>query len=73
MPTIKDVKDKLINHLLSIDLPSLNMMDLSTYTGIVCQVNGMDKEDYMTTLAKMVSDKYNLVEKTEAKEESTNG
>ena len=55
MYTINDVKSKLIDYLMSVDLAGLTMMDIAGYAGIVCQVNGMDKEDYVTTLAKTMA------------------
>ena len=73
MYTINDVKSKLIDYLMSIDLAGLTMMDLSGYTGIVCQVNGMDKEDYMTTLAKVMASGYKFGDKPEKKEVTDNG
>ena len=70
MYTINDVKSKLIDYLMSIDLASLPLMDIAGYAGIVCQVNGMDKDDYMATLAKVVSSGYKFSDKTEEKEET---
>ena len=72
MYTINDVKSKLIDYLMSVDLAGLTMMDLSGYTGIVCQVNGMDKEDYMATLAKIVASGYKFGDKPEEKEAADN-
>ena len=53
MYKILDVKDKLIEHLMKLDLTKISMADLSTYTGIVCQITALDKPDYMQGLMEM--------------------
>ena len=45
----EEVKDRLAEHLLRIDLDKLSMTDLSSYVGIVCQLDplyGKKPDDY---------------------------
>lgn len=53
MYAIADVKERLIEHLMTIDLNKMSMMDLSTYTNMVCQMINMDKPDYTDRIMSM--------------------
>lgn len=53
MYAIADVKERLIEHLMTIDLNKMSMMDLSTYTNMVCQMITMDKPDYTDRIMSM--------------------
>lgn len=50
----EEVKDRLAEHLLRIDLDKLPMMDLLSYVGIVCQLNPLydKKPDYYEKMSE---------------------
>ena len=72
MNTLKDVKDKLIDYLMSVDLAGLSTCDLTGYTGIICQLSGIEKPDYMDTFYKAMTGGHGFGKKPE-KEETDNG
>ena len=72
MYTLKDVKEKLIDHLMEIDLAGMSTCDLTGYTGIICQLSDLDRPDYMESLTKMMAEGYSFGKKPE-KEETDNG
>ncbi|MBQ7982248.1 MAG: hypothetical protein IJ302_01660 [Clostridia bacterium] len=55
MITIESLKEKLLEHLDSLELSSLSMQDLNTYVFILSTLNSIEKFDYMDTFLKMAS------------------
>lgn len=50
--TYNDIKQRYIDHLASMDLAKLNMMDLSAYSGILRTLYETERSDYMMELFK---------------------
>ena len=50
----EEVKNRLAEHLMRIDLDKLSMMDLSSYVGMVCQLNPLydKKPDYYEKMSE---------------------
>lgn len=47
-----ELKQRYINHLASMDLNTLNMMDLFAYSNILCALYETERGDYMSELFK---------------------
>lgn len=52
MKTVKDVKQRLIDQLMSMDMDRMSLVELEAYTRIVGNLATMEKPDYMESLAR---------------------
>ena len=52
MKTVKDVKQRLIDQLMNMDMNRMSLIELEAYTRIVGNLAAMDKPDYMESLAR---------------------
>jgi len=54
MSTVKDVKQRLVDYLMSIKLEKLKMAELSIYSDVVRKADEMEKPGYAETMATLM-------------------
>lgn len=70
---VTDLKHKLIDHLMSLDLSKMQMYELCSYTNIVTQINSMDKADYLDRMVDMLGKNTYGIKTDEPKGDENNG
>lgn len=70
---MEELKNKLIEHLLGVDLKDKDIFYVKTYVEIICQLDQLSKPDAYERLFKLISNSEYKQKESDSKEEAQNG